>query len=610
MKDNYKAIYDYDAQQNDELSLKVGDMVHILQRNGKDWCTAENIETGQIGAAPISYLEMTGHYTSSTSGVNVKDPVLAKVLQNYAAQDPEELTLQKGGIVTVLDQSFADGWWKGDLNGVSGVFPANHVELIDTQQKRSPDATDAGQRQSFKLAAYGVKQGGIGSILAGGFNLRKNGHKKDELGLDQAESTHEQQGVIGTKGGNTGIKSADECEKAMVINQYHPENDDELELLPGAYVTIIDKMDDQGWWKGMNENNDQGIFPSNFVQVISQETIPARPARARPPTILTDSHTTSTQKTQQSLVSPTGMAKPPPVPIGTRPSSLLTQRPNTNDHQTTSTPAPAPRPITSPPVPSRRVNSVIKDINQPRPQPQHQSHKRTPSIPMTSPDLPPIRHSPLHEQHPVRPSRPVPSPGSTTSSSSLISPISPTSEDKIIGLAKVPKIFGKNQSGPATAPPRSPRPNSLVSSTSNTNNSLLSQESANEPKLENDGEVILSPRAPKRSMPSVPPRHHQQHHSRESSNGSIDKHKDSPTTLNRPQTPSSPIPSSPTTNSFPSVQVEDDLSTTDPLETMLRQWFKDEAGLLRQEFESQLEEERSQRLKLEAELELLKRQLA
>lgn len=53
------------------------------------------------------------------------DAVLAKVLQDYAAQDPEELSLWKDGIVTVLDQTIAEGWWKGDLNGNSGIFPAN-----------------------------------------------------------------------------------------------------------------------------------------------------------------------------------------------------------------------------------------------------------------------------------------------------------------------------------------------------------------------------------------------------------------------------------------------------------------------------------------------------
>jgi hypothetical protein len=42
---------------------------------------------------------------------------------------------------------------------------------------------------------------------------------------------------------------------------------------------------------------------------------------------------------------------------------------------------------------------------------------------------------------------------------------------------------------------------------------------------------------------------------------------------------------------------------------MLRQWFKDEAESMRRDFEAQLDEERLHRLKLEAQVEELKRQL-
>lgn len=50
---------------------------------------------------------------------------LAIVIQDYSAQAPEELSLQKNRIVTVLDRNVAEGWWKGDLNGKIGVFPAD-----------------------------------------------------------------------------------------------------------------------------------------------------------------------------------------------------------------------------------------------------------------------------------------------------------------------------------------------------------------------------------------------------------------------------------------------------------------------------------------------------
>lgn len=56
------------------------------------------------------------------------------------------------------------------------------MKLIDThEQDTEINDQDKSKRQSFKLAAYGVKQGGIGSILAGGFSLRKKSTKRDSL---------------------------------------------------------------------------------------------------------------------------------------------------------------------------------------------------------------------------------------------------------------------------------------------------------------------------------------------------------------------------------------------------------------------------------------------
>lgn len=54
--------------------------------------------------------------------------VKAKVLFEYQAQQEGDLSLRVGEIVTVLKQE--GGWWEGELNGASGVFPSNYVQLL------------------------------------------------------------------------------------------------------------------------------------------------------------------------------------------------------------------------------------------------------------------------------------------------------------------------------------------------------------------------------------------------------------------------------------------------------------------------------------------------
>jgi len=46
---------------------------------------------------------------------------------DYAGENPDDLVFSEGDVITILDNSDAEGWWQGDLNGVQGWFPSNFV---------------------------------------------------------------------------------------------------------------------------------------------------------------------------------------------------------------------------------------------------------------------------------------------------------------------------------------------------------------------------------------------------------------------------------------------------------------------------------------------------
>jgi SH3 domain-containing kinase-binding protein 1 len=54
---------------------------------------------------------------------------MAKCVFEYEAENEDELSLKEGDIVTVTSQE-DDGWWEGELNGKSGMFPSNFVEEL------------------------------------------------------------------------------------------------------------------------------------------------------------------------------------------------------------------------------------------------------------------------------------------------------------------------------------------------------------------------------------------------------------------------------------------------------------------------------------------------
>ncbi|KAJ2139549.1 hypothetical protein IW139_000419 [Coemansia sp. RSA 353] len=105
---------------------------------------------------------------------------LAKIIQDYEAQSPEELNLMKDDVVTIISRGTdEEPRWKGEYHGKKGYFPGTTVEPIS--ESATLDEDDSQPRGGFRLAAYGVQQGGLGSIFASGGMpaLRKSAPRKN-----------------------------------------------------------------------------------------------------------------------------------------------------------------------------------------------------------------------------------------------------------------------------------------------------------------------------------------------------------------------------------------------------------------------------------------------
>uniref|UniRef100_G3UHP2 SH3 domain containing ring finger 2 n=1 Tax=Loxodonta africana TaxID=9785 RepID=G3UHP2_LOXAF len=53
----------------------------------------------------------------------------AKALCNYRGQNPGDLRFNKGDVI-LLRRQLDENWYQGEINGVSGIFPASSVEII------------------------------------------------------------------------------------------------------------------------------------------------------------------------------------------------------------------------------------------------------------------------------------------------------------------------------------------------------------------------------------------------------------------------------------------------------------------------------------------------
>lgn len=58
------------------------------------------------------------------------------MLFSYEAENDDELTIEEGDIINVLEKELEDGgWWKGELNGKIGVFPDNFIKLLPVKEE-------------------------------------------------------------------------------------------------------------------------------------------------------------------------------------------------------------------------------------------------------------------------------------------------------------------------------------------------------------------------------------------------------------------------------------------------------------------------------------------
>lgn len=62
----------------------------------------------------------------------------AVVEYDYDPKNNDELPLKKGAIVTIISKDAGDkGWWKGEIDGKTGVFPDNFVKLLPPETEVS-----------------------------------------------------------------------------------------------------------------------------------------------------------------------------------------------------------------------------------------------------------------------------------------------------------------------------------------------------------------------------------------------------------------------------------------------------------------------------------------
>ncbi|XP_044315992.1 intersectin-1 isoform X3 [Drosophila rhopaloa] len=141
-----QVIAPYEATSTEQLSLTRGQLIMIRKKTDSGWWEGELQAKGrrrQIGWFPATYVKVlqggrnSGRNTPvSGSRIEMTEQILDKViaLYPYKAQNDDELSFEKDDIISVLGRDEPE-WWRGELNGLSGLFPSNYVGPFVTSGK-------------------------------------------------------------------------------------------------------------------------------------------------------------------------------------------------------------------------------------------------------------------------------------------------------------------------------------------------------------------------------------------------------------------------------------------------------------------------------------------
>uniref|UniRef100_A0A8C5MJ83 CD2 associated protein n=1 Tax=Leptobrachium leishanense TaxID=445787 RepID=A0A8C5MJ83_9ANUR len=343
----YIVEYDYDAVHEDEISLRVGDVIRNVKRLEEEgWLEGEI--NGKRGAFPDNFVkeikkdaepkddhvptkrEKPGNVASlvqrmSVYGIPGMGPPhqakplkrrskkrQCKVLFEYIPQNEDELELKVGYIVDVTEE-VEEGWWSGTHGGQSGLFPSNFVKEVDhvddevvdiTEETVEPAAGSASPASPAPPSGNGLEANlspiaqpkkvmgvGFGDIFKEGsvkLKPRISNVEPDGKKLEKPPPIPSSGPKLSYTPSSEFIKTETDSkpkakETCRAMYAYDGVNDDELSFKEGDVIHLVSKDTGDPGWWKGELNGKEGVFPDNFAVLIS-ESEKEKPKKPPPPT--------------------------------------------------------------------------------------------------------------------------------------------------------------------------------------------------------------------------------------------------------------------------------------------------------------------------------------
>ncbi|XP_058460022.1 uncharacterized protein LOC131435823 isoform X2 [Malaya genurostris] len=242
-----RALYNFQGQTARELSFKKGDIIYLRRQIDKNWYEGEH--NAMVGLLPANYIEILPRDGAKPLPKKPQREGKARAKFNFTAQTSVELSLMKGELVT-LTRRVDDNWFEGRIGNKKGIFPVSYVEVL----------TDIGGEESYEIEPIvkpALQTMHSHALTTGYDNSLSNG--RISPGIIRETKTVQKTEVLH-------VDTTNEPISYRALYNYKPQNSDELELLEGDVVYVLEKCDD-GWYVGTSARTGCfGTFPGNYVK--------------------------------------------------------------------------------------------------------------------------------------------------------------------------------------------------------------------------------------------------------------------------------------------------------------------------------------------------------
>ncbi|NXF03133.1 SH319 protein, partial [Smithornis capensis] len=124
-----EALHDFTAETKDDLSFKKGDYIQILEQVDLEWYRGRL--NGKEGIFPAVFVQTCSGTVVELSQSGGGKKGKARALYDFHGENDDELSFKAGDMITELE-SVDEDWMSGEIQGRSGIFPKNFVQILKT----------------------------------------------------------------------------------------------------------------------------------------------------------------------------------------------------------------------------------------------------------------------------------------------------------------------------------------------------------------------------------------------------------------------------------------------------------------------------------------------